>query len=53
MYSGDVIRAFKNVCSSNNNDYRTVALTLNIMKSFEKIIIGELRKEVEPSLDQY
>jgi len=23
------------------------------MKSFEKIIIGELRKEVEPSLDQY
>lgn len=43
----------KNVCPQDNNDYKTVALTSNIMKSFEKIIIGELRKEVKPSLDQY
>lgn len=42
----------ENVCPQDNNDYRPVALTSNVMKSF-KIIIGKLCKEVEPSLDQY
>jgi len=43
----------KKSCPQDNNDYRPVALTSNVMKSFEKIIIRELRKEVKPSLDQY
>lgn len=36
-----------------NNDYRPETLTSNVMKSLERIIIEELRTEVEPSLDQY
>lgn len=43
----------KNSCPQDNNDYRPVALTSNVMKSFEKIIIRELRRGVEPYLDQY
>lgn len=43
----------KKSCPQDKNDYRPVALTLNVMKSFEKIIIGELCKEVEPSLDHF
>lgn len=48
-----IIPILKKPCRQDNNDYRPVALTSNVMKSFEKIIIKELRKEVEPYLDQY
>ena len=40
-------------CPLVNNDYRPVALTSNVVKSLERIITEELRKETEASLDPY
>lgn len=36
-----------------NKDYKPVALTSNVMKSWERIMTEELCKEVEQSIDQY
>ena len=43
----------KKTCPSENNDYRPVAITSNVVKSLERILVEILRKEVEPRLDQY
>ena len=43
----------KKACPTENNDYRPVAITSNVVKSLERILTEELRKEVGPRLDQY
>ena len=37
----------KKPCPQENNDYRPVALTSNVVKSLERILTEELRKETE------
>ena len=43
----------KKTCPSENNDYRPVAITSNVVKTLEKILVEVVRKDVEPSLDQH
>ena len=43
----------KKPCPAENNDYRPVALTSNVVKALERILTEELRKEVGPRLDPY
>ena len=43
----------KKPCPNENNDYRPVAITSNVVKSLERILVEMARKEVEPRLDKY
>lgn len=43
----------KKTCPNDNNDYRPIALTSNVVKVMEKIITEKLRSEVEQQLDPY
>lgn len=40
-------------CPSENNNYRPVAITSNVVKALERILVETVRKNVEPRLDQY
>lgn len=43
----------KKVSPRENNDYRSVTLTSNVFKCFERLMLEKLPAEVEPSLDKY
>ena len=43
----------KKVSPQEDNDYRLVAITSNVFKSLEKIMIEKLRTAVQPALDKY
>ncbi len=41
------------MCPQEDNDYRPVTLTSNVFKSFARLMLEELRTDVEPLLDKY
>lgn len=43
----------KKTCPLENNDFRPVALTSNVVKSLERILVEDLGKDTEPSLDPH
>ena len=43
----------KKTCPTENNDYRPVAITSNVVKALERILVETVRREVEHRLDQY
>jgi len=48
-----IIPVPKKACPQENNDYRPVALTSNVFKSLEKLMIDELRIDVGKNVDKY
>lgn len=48
-----IIPVPKKACPQENNDYRPVAITSNVFKSFEKLMIEKLHTNVEKTLDKY
>ncbi len=48
-----IIPVPKKVCPQEDNDCRPVTLTSNVFKSFERLMLEELRTDVEPLLDKY
>ncbi len=48
-----IIPVPKTACRREDNDYRPVALTSNVFKSLERLMLNALRAEVEPVLDEY
>ena len=48
-----IIHVPKKANASELNDYRPVALTPVVMKSFERIVLNKLLSVVGPSLDKY
>ena len=48
-----IIPVSKKTCPREDNDYRPVALTSNVFKSLERLMLNALRAEVEPVLDKY
>lgn len=53
MEKAIIIPVPKKPCPMENNDFRPVALTSIVMKSFESIMAGNLRSEVQHLLDPY
>ena len=48
-----IVPVAKKPCPADNNDFRPVALTLIVMKSFEKYMLSVLKAEVNLALDPY
>lgn len=48
-----IIPVPKKACPQEDNDYRPVALTSNVFKGLERLMLNVLRSEVEPVLDKY
>ena len=48
-----IIPVAKKSCPKENNDFRPVALTSIVMKSFERIMVGKLREQVEHLIDPH